>query len=84
MFQLSLDITSGLEAVVLQFVDFQTDCTQRSRVWITEYGKQQAFYYCGRDKIDNYVSKSGKVTIGLDLGKRSKVLVRCVHMLLLD
>ena len=63
MFQLSLDITSGLDAVVLQFVDFQTDCTQRSRVWITEYGKQQAFHYCGRNKINNYLSKSGRVVL---------------------
>ena len=55
VFQLSLDITSGLEAIVLQFPDFQTDCTQRSRVWITEYGKQQAFHYCGRNAINNYI-----------------------------
>ena len=68
-------IDAGLDAIVLQFVDFQTDCSQRSRVWVTEYGKQQAFHYCGRNAINNYVSKSGKVTVGLDLGKRSKVLI---------
>jgi hypothetical protein len=61
--------------IKVSVVDFQTDCSQRSRIWFEEGGKLIATYYCGKKKIQDYIATSGKITIGLDVTAKSKVLI---------
>ena len=73
---IAIDATETKPFILISFINFETDCTQRSRVYIMEGGKQQVIYYCGRKQIKNYISKTGKASVGIDIGKNSKILIR--------
>jgi len=41
-----------------------------------EGGKQQSIHYCGRKPIKNYIAKTGKAAVGIDIGNNAKILIR--------
>lgn len=74
---LSVDPWEAKEYPMLKIViiDLKTDCSKRSRVWITEGGQKRGTYTCGRQPIQEYIARSGKVTVGVDVAMNSQVLV---------
>merc|ERR1712233_60575 len=49
----------------ISFIDFKTDCTKRSRIWLKEGGRQIFMRSCGEREIKDYISRSGRVTVGV-------------------
>lgn len=59
----------------LSFIDFKTDCTKRNRLWVKEGGRTKFTKVCGKREIPDYISRLGRVTVGLDFGNDAQALI---------
>ena len=59
----------------LSFIDFKTDCSKRNRLWVKEGGRTKFTKVCGKREIPDYISRLGRVTVGLDFGNDAQALV---------
>ena len=61
--------------IKLSFIDFKTDCTKRSRLWVKEGGKTKLMKHCGKKEIPDYISRGGRVSVGIDFGPGAQALI---------
>merc|ERR1712176_528320 len=61
--------------IKVHIVDFKSDCSKRSKVWIKEGGQIRGTWTCGKQPIPEYIARSGKVTVGLDVAANAQVLI---------
>ena len=77
LFDISVDPWEANDYPMLRVViaDLKTDCSKRSRVWIEEGGQKQGIYTCGKHPIKEYIARSGKVSIGVDVAMNTQALI---------
>lgn len=59
----------------LSFIDFKTSCTKRDRLWVKEGGKTKLMKHCGNKEIPDFISRGGRVSVGIDFGPGSQALI---------